>query len=181
MNANEHHALLARTLAEKLDAIESARAAIDAAADPVAALVAIKAMREDVERLAIRVFSHAAILRARSPDATIEEKAAGIVASRLHTFPGQNGDRDDARRWRVSFPYVFVPKNQALTPAQLRERQCYLFVSRLIASGKKWDEAARLAETEFRRSRSWVSGAYYNDTHRAELEPLLKIERGDAF
>ncbi|MFM0079738.1 hypothetical protein P0D72_12760 [Paraburkholderia sediminicola] len=172
-----HYARLDRAFEEKLNAIEAARAAVDDASDPGAAIEAINALREEALHMAIQVFAEGTLARVQAtPHPTTEERAAAMVAERLATFPR---DADAIKHWRVTLPYVFASKGSAWTVAQKRERTCCVVVCRLIRDGVPRDKAMEQAEKRFHKSRSWVSAAYYNN--REEFQPLVKLERRETF
>lgn len=171
-----HYAELVHALEVKLDAIDAARAVIDGASDPGAAIEAVNALREEALHIAIQVFAIGTVCRVDAkPNPTTEEQAAALVARRLMARPR---DADDIKAWRVPVPYVFAPKGSKLdwTTAEEQQRQCCILVCRLIAQGMPRDKAMEQAEEQFHRGRSWVSAAYYD--HREEFEAVVRLERG---
>jgi len=157
-----------------LKELEAAKQRVNERFDSSPTIFADDAFIEDATLVFCSGLSYA-IATGKKPK-TPEGKAAFAIAQRLTAYP------DMEKEWRVSFPFVWLRKDQALTNAQLRARALTQEVMRRVKSGEKPTSAIAHVADEVGLAYETVRAAYYRwlpifaaiEGKAEELESLSK-------
>lgn len=87
---------------------------------------------------------------------TAQQKAAMAIASRLMAIP------DMEKEWRVSFPYVFMNKEDTLTEGEVKRRGVAMQVRALVRDGIKVTHAIAQVAARLYVSPQKVTKDYYD-------------------
>lgn len=105
-----------------------------------------------------------------STENTPQAKAAKSIASRLMGLP------ELSKEWRVTFPYVWSKKEDALSEAEKKRRSIGYDVWRRVEAGEKVTHAAAKVAVEQHKSTQKILADYYEwKPHHDRLKDRLTV------